>query len=140
MNKINVGRVILGGLVAGLILNIGEFVLNAVVMKKQMEAFNAAHNFHDPGPNFIAIAVVLTFLLGIVIILGYASIRPRFGPGVKTAIIAALFAWFALYFYMGIFFAVLFGVSTTDVLITMVWGLVEYVIATIAGASLYKEA
>jgi hypothetical protein len=36
MNKINVGRAILGGLVTGLILNIGEFVLNTIVLGKDM--------------------------------------------------------------------------------------------------------
>jgi glucan phosphoethanolaminetransferase (alkaline phosphatase superfamily) len=140
MNKINFGRVILGGLVCGLILNIGEFVLNTKVLAEQMKTFNTQHNFSDPGTNFILAAVALTFVLGIVMVLGYAAIRPRFGPGVKTAIIASLFAWFALYFYMGIFFAMLFGVSTTTCVLTMVWGLVEYAVATVAGAAIYKEA
>jgi hypothetical protein len=139
MNKINFGRVILGGLLAGLLLNIGEFLLNAVVLADQMKAFNAQHNFAEPGTSFIIMAVVLTFVLGIVMVLGYASIRPRFGPGVKTALIASLFAWFGLYFYMGLFFAVLFGISIGTCVMTMVWGLVEYAIATVAGAWLYKE-
>src|SRR4030095_9609159 len=99
MGNINMGRVILGGLVAGLVLNIGEFLLNGVVLASQMKAFNAQHNFADPGNNFLIMAVLLTFLLGIVLVLGYAAIRPRFGPGVKTAIIASLFAWFGIYFY-----------------------------------------
>jgi hypothetical protein len=139
MNKINYGRVILGGLVAGVVLNIGEFLLNAVVLADQMKAFNAEHNFKEPGASFMVMAVVLTFVLGIVIVFLYASIRPRFGAGVKTAIIASLFPWFCLYFYMGIFFAMLFGISTGTCILTMVWGLVEYAIASIAGAWLYKE-
>ena len=77
MNKINYGRVILGGLVCGLILNIGEFVLNAVVLAEHMKTFNAAHNFKDPTGSQIAIVIALTFVLGIVIVLGYAAIRPR---------------------------------------------------------------
>jgi uncharacterized membrane protein len=140
MNKINMGRVLLGGLVAGLILNVGEFLLNAVVLADQMKAFNALHNFPEPGTKFLVVAVVLTFLLGIVLVYLYACIRPRFGPGVKTAIIACLFGWFCLYFYMGIFFAMLFGVPTSTCILTMVWGLVEYAIATVVGAWLYKEA
>ena len=139
MNKINYGRVILGGLLAGVLLNIGEFLLNAVVLADQMKAFNAEHNFKEPGASFMVMAVVLTFVLGIVLVLLYASIRPRFGAGVKTAIIACLFAWFCLYFYMGVFFAMLFGIPTGTCILTMVWGLVEYGVATVAGAWLYKE-
>ena len=37
MGKINFGRVLLGGLVAGLVINIGEYLLNGVVLAKQME-------------------------------------------------------------------------------------------------------
>jgi hypothetical protein len=140
MNKINMGRVLLGGLVAGLILNIGEFLLNAVVLAEQMKTFNTQHNFPEPGNKFMVVAVLLTFALGVVLVFGYACIRPRFGPGVKTAIIASLFGWFCLYFYMGIFFAMLFGVPAGTCIMTMVWGLVEYAIATVAGAWVYTEA
>ena len=139
MNKINYGRVILGGLVAGVVLNIGEFLLNAVVLADQMKAFNAAHNFKEPGASFMVMAVALTFVLGIVLVFLYASIRPRFGAGVKTAIIASLFAWFCLYFYMGLFFTMLFEIPIGTCILTMVWGLVEYAVAAIAGAWLYKE-
>ena len=34
--RINFGRVLLGGLVAGLILTIGEYVLNDIVLARQM--------------------------------------------------------------------------------------------------------
>jgi len=139
MNNINFGRVVLGGLVAGLILNIGEFLLNAVVLESQMKAFMAQHNFAESS-NFLPIAVSLTFLLGIVIVLSYACIRPRLGAGVKTAIIAGLFAWFGVYFYCGIIYGVLFGLGMNLILLSLVWGLVEFSLAAIAGAWLYKEA
>ncbi len=81
MNNINFGRVLLGGLLAGLVLNVGEYLLNGVVLGTQMKAFFGRHNFQDPGGNFIAIAITMTFILGIVLVLIYAMIRPRFGPG-----------------------------------------------------------
>ena len=138
MGNINMGRVILGGLVAGLVLNIGEYLLNGVVLADQMKTFMTQHNFTEPK-NFIAIAVALTFVLGIVIVLGYACIRPRFGPGVKTAIIAGLFAWFGIYFYSGIINGVLFGIPMNTMIMVIVWGLVEFCLGAIAGAWLYKE-
>lgn len=139
MGNINIGRVILGGLVAGLVINIGEFLLNGMVLADQMKTFMSQHNFTEPK-NFIAIAVALTFVLGIVIVLGYACIRPRLGPGVKTAIIAGLFAWFGIYFYSGIINGVLFGIPMNTMIMVIVWGLVEFCLGAIAGAWLYKEA
>jgi len=141
MNKINLGRAILGGLVTGLILNIGEFVLNTMVLGKDMQEFFKRCGFPpDPGPTFIAIAVVITFVLGIVIVIGYAAIRPRFGPGPKTAVIAALFAWFGVYLYQNVIGLGLGIMPTRVAVIAMAWGLVEYIIGTLAGAAVYKEA
>lgn len=139
MNNINFGRVILGGLVAGLILNIGEFLLNEVVFAQQMREFFERLRITAPAGTFIATAVGITFLLGIVIVWLYAMIRPRFGPGPKTAIIAAFVAWFCVYFYCGILNAALFSLPATYVLMGMVWGIVEYSIAAVAGAWLYRE-
>lgn len=136
----NFGRVFLGGLLAGLILNIGEFVLNTKVLGPQMMAFFSQHGFKDPGSNFIIVAVVMTFLLGIVAVWLHALIRPRMGPGVKTAIVAALILWFAVYLYTGVINMFLFAIPMNMMIIGFVWGLVEYIIATIAGAWLYTEA
>ncbi len=138
--SVNTGRVVLGGLVAGLVLNIGEFFLNEMVLGSQMKAWFAAHNSPEPAGSFIAIAVGLTFVLGIVIVLTYALIRPRLGPGPKTAITAGLISWFAVYVYSGIINGVLFGFSMKLMAMSIIWGLVQYVLAAIAGAWVYKEA
>ncbi len=140
MNQINIGRVLIGGLVAGVILNIGEFLLNDVVLGTQMKSFLTTHNFQEPGTSFIIAAVGGTLVLGVVMVLGYAAIRPRFGAGPKTAVIAALFAWFGAYLYSGTINGLLFGIPPATMLTVIGWGLVEYVVAALAGAALYKEA
>jgi hypothetical protein len=140
MGKINFGRVLLGGLVAGLILNIGEYVLNDRVLAKEMAELFRRCGFPKPGVHFIVIAIVITFVLGIVIVLGYAAIRPRFGPGPKTAIIAGLFAWFGVVVYQNVIVLGL-GMEPTNVFaLVLVWELVEYLLAAIVGAWLYSEA
>ena len=136
----NYGRVVLGGLLAGLIMNIGEFLLNTKVLGPQMMAFFSAHGFKDPGNNFIIVAVVMTFLLGIVAVWLYALIRPRLGPGPKAAIVAAFILWFGIYLYSGVINGILFGIPMNTMMIAFSWGLVEYIIATIAGAWAYTEA
>jgi hypothetical protein len=140
MNKINMGRVVLGGLVAGLVLNVAEFVLNDFILGAHMKTFFAQHNLAEPGPSFIAVAVGLTFVMGIVLVLGYACIRTRCGPGPKTAVIAGLFGWFAVYFYSGFINGILFGIPPGALALVSLYGLVEYSLAAFAGAALYKEA
>ena len=132
-------RIILGGLVTGLIINVGEFLLNEVIFVKQMEEMVRRLNITRPGATFIGVAIALTFLLGIVIVWIYAMIRPRVGAGVKTAIIAGFIGWFCVYFYAGILNGTLFGVSQPLMFAGLVWGLGEYVTGAIAGAWIYRE-
>lgn len=141
MKKINVGRVLLGGLVAGLVLNIGEFLLNEVVLGAEMKKeFERLGNLPQPGGDFIAKAVVMTFILGIVIVYLYAAIRTQFGPGVKTAICAGLFGWFFVYLYTGVIYSALGIIAMKFFWIGLVWGLVEFAVGAVAGAALYKDA
>lgn len=140
MGKINFARVLIGGLVAGLILNIGEWILNGVILAKEMKDFFTKCGFPEPGTNFMVIAVVITFVLGVVLVLVYAAIRPRFGAGPKTAIIAALFVWFGVYVYQTVIGLGLGMAPPKVAVIALVWGLVEYMLAALAGGALYKEA
>jgi hypothetical protein len=139
MGTINVGRVILGGLLAGLVINISETILNVVVLAQAMEEALRARNLPDLGGSAIAGFIFFAFLLGIVTVWLYAAIRAHFGPGARTAVIAGLFVWYFAYFYstsatvlMGFYSAKLAAVG-------VVWGLVEIVLASIAGAWLYRE-
>jgi hypothetical protein len=137
----NLGRVILGGLVAGLVMNVGEFVLNGVILHNAMVEWGTKHNLPpEPNATFFVIAIGLTFMLGIVMIAAYALIRSRVGPGPRTAIIAALLMWFGIYFYSGVINGIILKIPTNELAIGIAWGLVEYAVAAIAGAWLYKEA
>src|SRR5215813_10934954 len=141
MGGINLRRALIGGIVAGVILNVGEFILNGFVLANDMKEFFKRCGFPpEPPSSFMVIAIVITLILGIVIVIGYAAIRPRFGPGPKTAIIAALFAWFGVYVYQNVIAVGLGIVPPKLVAIALGWGLVEYVLATLAGSALYSEA
>lgn len=140
MTNINVGRVLLGGLVAGVVLNIGEGLLNAWLLADAMKAdFTKLGLPGEPSGTFIIRAVGVTFILGIVLVYLYAAIRPRFGAGVKTAVYAGVLAWFFVYLYAGYIYEAL-GINSPKVfLIGLVWGLGEYIVGAIAGARLYQE-
>jgi len=140
MNKINLGRVLLGGFVAGLILNIGEVVLNDLILGPHIEADMKRMGLTPPGVGFAVLAVGLTFIFGIIAILIYAMMRPRLGPGPKTALLTALILWFCLYAYSGTINMLLINVPPKLILMILGWGLVEYPLGILAGAALYKES
>ena len=139
MNGIRMGRVIAGGLVAGLIVNIGETILNIPLLGAQMEQALQARNLPPVGGAAIGYFVVMCFLLGIAIVWTYAAVRPRLGPGPKTAVTIGVLAWFMTLVWSG-GSQVAMGVMPLNLTILgLAWGLGEIVIASLAGASVYKE-
>ena len=139
MSTINVGRVILGGLLAGVVVIVGESILNLAVVAQTMNDALSARNLPPVGGGAIGGFVVGAFALGIVTVWLYAAIRPRFGPGARTAVIAGAAVWFLAYAYMGNAWILMgvFPVRLTAV--TTLWGLPEIVLASLAGGWVYKE-
>jgi len=140
MAKINLERVIVGGIVAGIVINIFEFVLNGVYLAQWWT--DLMTSIHRPALGMTAIVEfnVLGFVSGLAAIWTYAAIRPRFGAGPKTAVYAALLTWVTAYVLVGAMPTVM-GIYPMDVTLTLVGvGLVEIVMATLAGAYFYKEA
>jgi hypothetical protein len=140
MAHTNRGRVILGGLLAGVVINVVEFVTNGVILKDAWgEAMQAMNKPAQPSGSEILLFNIWGFLLGIAAVWLYAGIRSRYGAGVATALRAGLAVWF-----LSVFLADL-GLGATGIFpvrLMVITGLVELFeipIATVVGAWLYKE-
>ena len=142
MAGINTGKVITGGLVAGVVLNVLDFLNNYLIVGQDFRD-NATRLGLDPAvaesPTGIATWVVIDFIIGILLVWTYAAIRPRFGPGPKTAIFAGLVPWLGISL-------VLLGLSQGGIMPTALWlkmaviTLVITCVAAVAGARMYQEA
>jgi hypothetical protein len=139
MSGMNTTRVLIGGLVTGLVINIGETLLNAVVLADDMNAISARFNLPPMTGGTIAIFVVLCFLLGILTTWVYAAIRPRFGAGPKTAALAGTAVWFAAYLFPGVTNAAIGFFPSGITALALAWGLIEILVGSVAGAYFYKE-
>jgi hypothetical protein len=87
------GRVLFGGLVAGLLINV--FVLGP--------ALAAAHLSLGSAPRATVVAAllmaVLVFFVTFMVTWIYAALRPRYGPGMKTAAMAGVASALVLGFF-----------------------------------------
>ena len=138
MGRINFGRVIMGGLFAGILINISEFVLNSVVLKADMETGMKALGKTVPqAGGTIAVWTILGFAVGIVAVWLYAAIRPRYGPGVATAVRAGICVWFLENVVCTVVIVNL-GIFPFNA-VPVVWTLVEAILATVLGAWVYRE-
>lgn len=139
MGRINTGRVLMGGLLAGLVINVGEYLLNDVVFAQEMQEFTERFNVAPIGAGGTAVFVILGFIGGIVMVWLYAGIRPRFGAGPRTAALAGLATWVFAYLWPTIGFTVMGMWDVGPAIIGLAWGAVEFVLAALAGGALYQE-
>jgi len=139
MGNINITRVILSGLLAGLVICFGEYILGWLILGGQWAEVLAAAGVEDLGGGQIVSFAVVALLYGIALIWIYAAIRPRFGPGAKTAIVAGLTLWVVAYLLVSAYVSII-GVYPVGLLLAgTVWALFELPIAALAGAWFYKE-
>ena len=139
MAGIQTGRVVLGGLAAGLIINIGETILNVPLAGEELAKALQARNLPPVGGASIGYFVVMCFVLGILMVWTYAAVRPRLGPGPKTAVIVAVLAWFMTLVWSGGAQVAMGIMPLSLTLFGLTWGLVEFIVASLVGAKLYRE-
>lgn len=139
---INTQKVFVGGLVAGVVLNIVDYLGNGVVladrMKADTEAFKPGLSEMMMEGSAIAMYVISDLIIGLLLVWTYAAMRPRFGPGPRTAVHAALLFWIvsaivaAGYLHMG-------AMSTATWWMYACFWLVGLIVAAIVGGKLYTE-
>lgn len=141
---INNRKVLIGGFAAGVVLNIIDYLSNGVIFAERMRA---DANAFKPGlgdmmaqmtGGTIAGYVIMDFVIGGILVWTYAAMRPRFGPGVKTAVYVGLLFWlFGLILTMGY---MQMGIMSSGLWwrYAIVW-LVNLVLAVVVGAWLYTE-
>ena len=141
---INTQKLVIGGLAAGVVLNLIDYAAYGVILADRMKADSNAFKAGlgdqmaamDGGT--LARYVIMDFVVGFLVVWAYVAMRPRFGAGARTAVYAGLMLW-------------IFGLITTSGYMEMglmspglwwtfsfIW-LVNLVLAVLAGGMVYKE-
>jgi hypothetical protein len=139
---INTGKVLVGGVVAGVVMNVIDFIVNMFIvgerMKAETDAFKPGLSDQMMSSNTMISYIVMDFALGIALIWTYAAIRPRFGPGIKTATYAALLFWILAGIFLSGYLHM--GMMSTGLWFTFAFlGLVNFLLSAWAGAKFYAE-
>lgn len=130
----------MGGLLAGLIINVVELILNGVILRASWrQALQGLGINEGFSAGTMVVFLVCGFLLGIASVWLYAAIRPRYGMGSGSAFRAGVAAWAIGAFLpnlatypMGLFPGWLIVTAT-------IVSLFEILLGTFAGAAVYKE-
>ena len=138
----NTKRIVLGGLVAGLVLNIGEAALHAGVLADATTKAYAALNVPLAPDGMAMLQLIgMTFVHGVIGMLLYASFAAGCcKPGVKLAVEVGLLLWLLSVVYGAIYLGAGYhGLLPANLIWTPVaWGLVEFPLAMVCGSRLYK--
>lgn len=141
MGKINWGRVLLGGIVAGIVYCILDYLVNGLWLgprwnNDMANLGRAALNGHQ-----IVSFDIVNIIGGIAFVWLYAAIRPRYGAGPGTAIHAAVWFWIICAVIPNVGFMWIAHLFSHHLMVyTTAAALGETIIAGLVGASLYKEA
>jgi len=138
MGRINVKSVIVGGLVAGLVLNVIDYLVYGVWLAPDMAAAMQAAG-KRPITNLIPLFVILDFIYGIALVQLYAAIRPRFGAGPGTAVKAGIFVWVLIGLLHAIGEAPMGLLPQRLYLLGTLVALAQFPLAAVAGAKFYRE-
>ena len=138
--EIRIGRLLIAGLVAGLIMNVGEAALHAGILGEATTAAYAALNRTVvPDAMNLVLLIALTFAQGVLMAWLYAVTRVRFDSRFTTAASAGLAAWFLSSVYAAVYLhAGLPGIFPHNIVwVPVAWQLLEYPLATLAAAATY---
>lgn len=136
--SVNRNRLLLAGLLAGLMINVLEFIGSFLFME-QAQAMLAEHDLAlAEGPLLMVFLLLLGFVTGIVLVWLYVGARCVYGPGPATALRVALAAWVLWYVATMVSMYMIGLYALGDVVMGAVWGLVVVCLATLAGAWFYK--
>ena len=140
MSHTNRLRVVLGGLLAGVVINLVEYVTNGVILRNSWaQTMQALGKPAEISAGAIVTFNVWGFLLGIAAVWIYAAIRPRYGAGPTTAIRAGLAAWALAVFLSNLSTYALDLFPVRLLVITAVVALGEILVGTVVGAWVYSE-
>jgi hypothetical protein len=140
MGKINLGRVLLAGIVAGIVSDVLGYLVDGVLLAPRWADGMMALGHSEFTPGEIVQFNALGLIAGIFLIWLYAAIRPRYGAGPGTALKAAVGFWIIGYLIPNLGFMWIPHLFSHHLAaMTTAGNLVETIAAALAGAALYKE-
>jgi hypothetical protein len=137
----SLSRVLLAGLLAGLVLNIGEAVLHGVVLAgPTADAMTALGRDGTSSPAGLAVLIGVTFVQGILGIWLVALLSAQRVTRGRAAIVAGLAVWVLSAVYAAVYFSAGFpNVMPGDVIWwPVLWEVVEYPLAIFVGALVWR--
>ena len=126
---------IVGGLLAGVVINAGELTLHRVILQERWTAAFAALGKHPTG---WAQFIPANFLVGFLTVWLYSQLRPRYNPGPTTALRAGFAIWIVFWVIPTLALVPLELFPNQLLFLIIAGGVINAHLAAVLGAWLYR--
>ncbi|MEO8482942.1 MAG: hypothetical protein ABI634_12080 [Acidobacteriota bacterium] len=141
MAGINYGRVLLGGLVAGVVANVCDTIIGMFIMADDMQRMVQRLGLDQrvfTSTSTMVTWMIVDFIYATLIVWTYAAVRPRLGPGPGTAMTVGAVICAAV--TVVLFGFQQMGVFTIDSFIKNAGlSFATALLASVAGAKVYRD-
>ena len=138
----NAKRILLGGVAAALIIAAVETLLFSFVLAEPMARARAEKGLTEASWG-VLLELVTTLVPGLLLAWLYAAIRPRFGPGPRTALKAGAVLWIATWLMFYVWLAPtgrgLLFMKPSHTAIAMLGELAGVLLGALAAGWIYRE-
>ncbi len=141
-NTINLKRVLIGGTAAAVVHFITTAYLNVVLLRvpfQEWVSIMGSRLLPTSETTSMLLWVVMNLIYGLVGIWLYACIRPRYGAGPKTALLAGLMLWLVSKAATSLDLITLGIFQNSFVYAQLAGSFVTILVSILIGAWLYKE-
>jgi len=137
---VNAKRVVTGGIVAGLAIFIVDFLATGLILMERYQLLQKAGVYYqNPRLPFLPVWLLLMLGMGLGLAWLYAAVRPRLGPGPRTAALLGLVVGLMIYTPANVTTFAWTHEGGLVALGRLVAGLVGSVVGALVAGALYKE-
>jgi hypothetical protein len=140
---INTAKVAVGGIAAAVVNMVLGYAIFGMwlgpAMNAEMDAVMPGASAKMMGGGGMGWQLAGTVVMAFVMAWTYAAMRPRFGPGMKTAVMAALPTWFAGLFFWAQNVMSLGMISMKNMVLGSIAALIINIAMAATAGFLYKE-
>ena len=136
----NAKRVVTGGIAAGVAIFIVDFLATWLILMERYQLLQKAGVYYqNPRLPFLPVWLLLMLGMGLGLAWLYAAVRPRLGPGPRTAALLGLVVGLMIYTPGNVTTFAWTHEGGFVALVRLVAGLVGSVVGALVAGALYKE-
>lgn len=131
--------ILISGVIAGLLLVLGEGILNTLFLKQEWHEMNLKLGLEEPSQAILVLVLIKLFVLGFFIMWLYDVMCHKYGRTNKAALVAGIFIGLLIWGWVLAGLLMAGYVNNYIAIITFTWGMVELPLITVISSKVFNK-